>query len=46
MLGATYETWVKKVLEHQNLDFIETDKIVLHRVGLDAGVPSYIIKTA
>ena len=37
---------LKKVLEHQNLDFIETDKIVLHRVGLDAGVPSYIIKTA
>lgn len=36
----------KKVLEHQNLDFIPTDDIVLHRVGLDSGVPSYCIKTA
>jgi hypothetical protein len=36
---------LKNVLGLQNLDFIETNEIVLHRVGLYAGFPSYIIKT-
>ncbi|MBN8789039.1 MAG: hypothetical protein J0I84_18300 [Terrimonas sp.] len=36
---------IKKVLEHQNLDFIHADNIILHRVGLDGGVPSYCIGT-
>jgi len=42
----TRDSLTKKVLEHQNLDFIHTDDIVLHRVGIDCGVPSYCIKTA
>ncbi len=42
----TKDKLLNKVLEHQNLDFIQTNNIVLHRVGLDGGVPSYCIKTA
>ncbi|MBS1655660.1 MAG: hypothetical protein JSU05_12490 [Bacteroidetes bacterium] len=42
----TKASLTKKVLEHQNLGFIHTDNIILHRVGLDGGVPSYCIKTA
>ncbi len=36
---------IKNVVELQNLDFIQTDNIVLHRVGLHNGVPSYCIRT-
>lgn len=32
------------ILEHQNLDFIAPHDIVLHRVGLHDGVPSYSIR--
>lgn len=49
LLDSTQLTkdWLtRRILEHQNLDLIQTDQIVLHRVGLDGGVPSYIIRTA
>lgn len=43
--ALTKSSLIKKMLEHQNLDFIEKNKIVLHRVGLEKGVPSYCIQT-
>ncbi len=36
---------IQKVLETQNLDFIQLDDIVIHRVGLHKGVLSYSIRT-
>jgi hypothetical protein len=41
----TKDMLVKMIKEHQNLDFIQSDKIVVHRVGLHNGVPSYCIQT-
>jgi hypothetical protein len=35
----------RRIIENQNLDFIENYKIVLHRVGLHSGVPSYCLQT-
>lgn len=35
----------KKIVENQNLDFIQTKNIVVHRIGLYSGVPSYCIRT-
>jgi hypothetical protein len=42
--GLTQDGLIKFLLEHQNLAFIENPKIVLHRVGLHNGVPSYSIR--
>jgi len=36
---------IDKVLENQNLDFIQTNDIVIDRIGLHGGVPSYCIRT-
>lgn len=35
---------IEKISEYQNLDFIQKDEVVLHRVGLHSGYPSYCIK--
>ena len=43
--GLTRAGLMAKVLEIQNLDYIETSEIVLQRVGLEGGVPSYVIQT-
>ena len=36
---------IDKMLEYQNLDFIQTNEIVIDRIGLHKGVPSYNIRT-
>ena len=43
--GLTKANVIDKVLENQNLDFIQTDEIIIHRIGLHGGVPSYCIRT-
>ena len=40
----TKDMLVKMVKEHQDLEFIQTEDIVVHRVGLHSGVPSYCIR--
>jgi hypothetical protein len=36
---------IDKVLKNQNLDFIQTENIIVDRIGLHSGVPSYNIRT-
>ena len=36
---------INKILEHQNLEFIHNDEIVIDRIGLHSAVPSYNIRT-
>jgi len=43
--GLTKRIVIDKILEYQNLDFIQTDEIVIDRIGLHSGVPSYNIRT-
>ena len=43
--GLTKANLIDKVLQNQNLDFIQTDEIEIHRIGLHSGVPSYCIRT-
>lgn len=43
--SLTKNMLVTQVREHQNLDFIQTETISVHRVGLHSGVPSYSILT-
>ena len=35
---------IDKILQNQNLDFIETEMIIIDRIGLHSGVPSYNIR--
>jgi hypothetical protein len=41
----TEQTLLEKILENQNLNFIQSDEIVIDRIGLHSGVPSYCIRT-
>jgi hypothetical protein len=43
--GLTKANVIDKVLKNQNLDFIQTDEIIIHRIGLHSGAPSYCIRT-
>ena len=43
--GMTKATLIDKVQEHQNIDFIQTDDIIIDRIGLHSGVPSYTLRT-
>lgn len=42
--GLMQDALTKFILEYQNFDFIAPHKIVLYRVGLHKGVPSYSIR--
>jgi len=36
---------IEKILEHQDLDFIQNNDIIIDRIGLHSGVPSYNVRT-
>jgi hypothetical protein len=42
--NLTRKVLVEKIQEYQNLDFITTNQIIVDRIGLHKGVPSYSIR--